>query len=201
MTYLTRELAEEEVKLFRRYRRAARVVHERFLPYSAQQFRVSLWGSGSGESDDLIPESDFIALLSSCRKIFATKEGMNFGRIANLVHRVGDPEIQRLISEVREGWVAAFQVPISFHLRGEQFDARSILHTWMNGEEFHQDESLERRVELLRSLGPLTQCIMQFSIHRACFSILSLDNLCGLLLGEPLRDVPMPPVQDGAEAG
>lgn len=201
MTHLARELSEEDSKPLRRYRRAAGHVHQRLLPYAAQQFKVSLGGDGRNEANHLIPEGDFIALLSSFRKVFATKEMMNFGRIANLTYRVGNPDIRRTVSQVREGWDEAFKLPIALDLHGESFTSRSILHTWINGEEFHQDESLENRAALLRSLGPLTNCILQIVVHRACFAVLGLDNVCGLLLGEPLRALPVVPAQDRARPG
>ncbi len=160
-------------------------------PYATQQFRVNLFGRGSARADDLIPMGDFVALLSSFRKVYATKEPMNFGRIANLAHLVGNAEIQRLVGEVRDGWEEAFRVPMTFDLHGEHFNPRTILHTWINGEEFHQDEALEARVDLLRSVGSMAQVVIQFCVHRACFAVLGLDNVCALLLGEPLRELPV----------
>lgn len=192
MAYLTRTLSPEETNLLRRYRRAAGLIYERLTPYAAQQFQVNLFGSDGAGRDDLIPTGDFVALLSSFRKVQATKEPITFRRIANLAHSVGNQEIQRLVSEVREGWEEAFKVPLVFDLHGEHFTPRAILHTWMNGEEFHQDEALEARVDLLRSAGSMTQVVMQFCVHRACFTVLGLDNVCALLLGEPLREVPNP---------
>lgn len=193
MTYLVRELIDEEASLLRRYRRAARLVHDRLVPYAAQQFRVNLFGGGGAATSDLIPTGDFIALLSSYRKVSATKEEMNFRRIANLAHLVANQEIQHVVAVLRGRHEEAFKVPIVFNLHGEHFDPKSILHTWMNGEEFHQDVALEARVDLLRSVEPMTHIVMQFCVHRACFAVLGLDNVCALLLNEPPLPVPFVP--------
>lgn len=186
-----RQLGEDERTILRLYRRAAGRLYERFVPYSAHQFRARMFRTGAPDDVDLIPEEAFISLLVAFRICHAQNERTNFGRVANIAYRFGSSEIRSVVEQIRVGWKESFRRPLFFSLHGEHFDAESLLDTWMNGEVFHQDASLQRRVDLIHEEGLLALLTIQWAVRDACFAVLGLDNVCALLLDEDVR--PLPP--------
>lgn len=192
MAKLTRCLTFDEARTLAAYRRAAGKVHERFWPYRHHKFEARILRPGIDDEADLIPEPDFIALLTAFRLAYATKERSNFGRVANIVYLAGDEDARRIVAMLREDWKRVPRRPWHYVLQDEHFNPAEMLDTWINGEVFHQDDHEVIRADRLRDLGAMAFMIVQMTLRDMCYSLLGLDNLCALLLEEPLRPVPHP---------
>ena len=192
MALLTRPLTVDEARTLAAYRRAAAKVHERFWPYRHHQFQARIFRSDLDDEADLIPDSDFIALLTAFRLVYATREKSHFGRVANIVYLVGDDDARKIVKMMRENWNEVPRRPWLYVSQDEHFDPGEMIDTWINGEVFHQDERQLVRVDRLRDLGAMAFMTLQLTVRDMCFPLLGLDNLCALLLEEPLRPVPHP---------
>jgi len=190
-------LTEEEQRVLTVYRRAAGKVHRRLGPWARHRFTANIFRADGNDSANLIPDNDFAALLAAVRLVYAVGQDTHFGRIANILWRVGDPEIRRLIGLLRSGWKTVLSRPIVFDLHNEDYRPQSLLDTWLNGEEFHMGADLLRRVDLLQDAGPMPLMVLQFTVRDLCYPILGLDNVCAMVLGERLR--PLPDVGDLAQ--
>ncbi|MCC6929482.1 MAG: hypothetical protein IT359_10875 [Gemmatimonadaceae bacterium] len=193
MTPQTSPLNEQDRLQLQSFRRAAGRLYDRVLPYASHQFGARMFRADLPDEADLIPEADFFALMVAFRLVYAQKEPTNFNKVANLAYRVGSEEVRDLVVQLRDAWKQSFRRPIVFAIHDEHFDAEFILHTWMNGEVFHQDAHLQRRADLIREEGALTLLTMQWAVRDACFAVLGLDNTCALVLGDQLRAIPPHP--------
>jgi hypothetical protein len=201
MAQTRRPLTAEERRRLQLYRRAAGKVYERLGPYAGHRFQARLFRAHQPDDADLIPESDFLALLTSFRLVYAQKEPSHFSRIANVAWLVGDDEVRQLVAQFREDWREIPARPMVLDLFGEYFRPASLLDTWLNGEVFHQDEELLGRVDALRRSGPVPLMILQQTVRDLCFPILGLDNACALILDEELRPVPDTGTGDQTDRG
>lgn len=187
MPYTDQDLLEEDRRRLRVYRRAADKVYGRLRPWADHEFQANILRADGRDTADLIPENDFAALLSAFRLVYAKSQDPHFGRIANILWKVGDAEIRRLIELIRSDWNGVLSRPLVFDLHNEDFRPQSLLDTWLNGDEFHLVAELLPRVDLLRTAGPLPVLTLQLTVRDLCFALLSLDNVCAMVLGEPLR--------------
>lgn len=190
MGQANRALTQGEEAQLAAYRRAADRLHTRVSPYVSHHFTARILRRDKADEASLIPENEFIFLLTAFRLIYAHGAPTNFHRVANLVYQVGDDEIKSLVVGFREDWRNAFNRSVFFTFHGEHFNPRTILDTWMNGEVFHQDPSLQRRVDLLRTYSTLPMLTLQWCVRDACFPALGLDNTAALVLGEKLKELP-----------
>jgi hypothetical protein len=158
--------------------------------HSQHHFTANLFRGDGQDTANLIPDAEFVALLTAVRIVYAKSERTNFNRVANLLSRVGQGELLELVAQFRQNWAEIPQRPILFDLSGEHFRPKDLVETWMNGEVFHQDEDQIRRMDLLRDAGPFAEMILQLTVRDLCFAILGLDNACAVVLGEPFRPVP-----------
>jgi len=182
--------SEAELRFLRVYRRAAGKVFDRLGPWAGHKFEANILRADGYDTATLIPDTAFTALLTAFRLTYADREDPHFGRIANILWRVGDSEVRRLVGLLREDWKRVLHRPFLFDLHGEDFRPASLLDTWLNGDVFHLDDELLHRVDLLRGAGPVPLMVLQLTVRDLCFPLLGLDNVCALVLGEPLRALP-----------
>jgi hypothetical protein len=192
MVSAARTLTDDERETLALYRRAAGKVHERFWPYRHHEFTAKLFRPHLPDEAALIPDAEFIALLTAFRLVYAQRERSNFGRVANVLCRAGDDEVRRIVAILRQNWNELPKRPLRFMLEDEHFDPGAMLDTWIDGEIFHQDGGELTRADLLRNLGAMAFLTIQMTVRDMCFPILGIDNVCALLLGEPMRPVPGP---------
>ena len=193
MSQTSAPLTHDNRRSLQLYRRAAGRVHERLGDYARHHLQARILRAREPDDADLIPEADFIALLTSFRLLYADSEPTFLPRIANVLWRVGDDEIKDLVASFRENWRDIPGRPLTFQLFGEHFRPATLLDTWLNGEVFHQDEDLVTRVDALRRAGPVPLMVLQQTVRDLCFPILGIDNVCAIVLDEDLREPPAAP--------
>jgi hypothetical protein len=191
MASLSHDLSDEDRKTLQLYRRAAGRVHTRLGPYAGHEFRVQLFRQNLPDEGNLIPEAEFLALLTAVRVTYAQGERTSFRRVANILAQVGDDEVRRFVVEMRRDFENVLNRRFQFLVHGTSLNPKGLLDTFINGEVFHQDETLLAVVDELRDLGALSEMVLQQTVRDLCFPILGLDNLCAMALDEPLRPPPL----------
>ena len=190
-TKVTAEFNDQELEILRAYSSYVEDLSLAKILQTELNLNSTLHLSNDGpisSTQTLPPEDDIIVLLHRLRPLILNDEYASFNRVTGILgKKLSDSNIRSLIKEQHAFFGGRkHQNLIEIRFQNQIVNSDKVLSDWLNGFQYHRDQSKRKEIERLQELMPL-ESTRVFFIMLLLDKVTAIRNIAGmvdLLLGK-----------------